>query len=477
MRKQYAPQSRIEVKPISQTSIGRWYKWVLVIMLWFICFFNYADRQAIFSVFPLLKTELKLSGAELGLLGSAFMWVYAFSAPFAGYVGDRLKRKAVILGGLYIWSAITYLTALSTKLWHLVTFRAMEGFGESFYFPASMSMIGDYHGKATRSRAMSIHQSSVYIGTIGGGALAGFLGERYGWRSSFYVFGALGVLLGLVLMKFIREPKRGEAEAEELRRAEAESAHELKRVSAPAPQELPQSGILQVANPGGETTVKKISIREFISEIFRIPTAFILMGVFFGANFVAMVFLTWMPSFLYEKFQMSLTVSGVTATVFIQTASMIGVLFGGWMADFLSKRRPGGRMMTQACGLFLGAPFIFLTGWTLSVPFLIFAMTGFGFFKGMYDSNIFASLFDVIKPEMRATASGVMNTIGWIGGGIAPLAIGVATPAIGMSTAIASTSIVYLLIASLMVFGIVVFVRKDITKFRMAMRQQQVEVA
>lgn len=447
---------------------GRFYKWAIVLMLWFICFFNYADRQAIFSVFPLLKAELGLNGAELGLLGSAFMWVYAFSAPFAGYVGDRLKRKTVILGGLYIWSAITYLTALSTKLWHLVTFRASEGLGESFYFPASMSVIGDYHGKATRSRAMSIHQSSVYVGTIGGGALAGFLGELYGWRSSFYVFGALGVLLGFVLMKFIREPQRGQAEAEELRRVET--------------NRTAGSGIIghdagQAANPGNEAAAETVSIKEFLRVILRIPTVVTLLAVFFGANFVAMVFLTWMPSFLYEKFHMSLTVSGVTATVFIQTASMIGVLCGGWAADGLSKRRPDGRMLTQSCGLFLGAPFIFLTGWTLSVPVLIVAMIGFGFFKGLYDANIFASVFDVVEPEMRATASGVMNTIGWLGGGIAPLAIGIATPAIGMSAAIALTSIIYLLVGSLMVFAILVFVRKDIAKLSAAMRQKEAKHA
>jgi sugar phosphate permease len=232
-----------------------------------------------------------------------------------------------------------------------------------------------------------------------------------------------------------------------------------------------------LANLSSGTTVKKISIREFISEILRIPTVLVLLAVFFGANFVAMVFLTWMPSFLYEKFHMSLTVSGVTATVFIQTASMIGVLCGGWTADGLSKRRPAGRMITQSCGLFLGAPFIFLTGWTLSVPVLIVAMIGFGFFKGLYDANIFASVFDVVRPEMRATASGVMNTIGWLGRGIAPLAIGIVAPTIGMSAAIALTSIIYLLVGSLMVFGILVFVRKDIAKLSVAMRQKEAKHA
>src|SRR6185295_1958258 len=127
-------------------------------MLWFVCFFNYADRQAIFSVFELLKSEMNLSDVQLGIVGASFMWVYAIFGPVAGLIGDRLKRKHLIIGGLVFWSLITIATALSTKYSHLVFFRALEGFGEAFYFPASMSMLSDYHGSETRSRAMSIHQ-------------------------------------------------------------------------------------------------------------------------------------------------------------------------------------------------------------------------------------------------------------------------------------------------------------------------------
>ena len=128
---------------------------------------------AFFSVFPLLKTEMRLSDVQLGIVGASFMWVYAGAAPFAGLVGDRFRRKTLIIGGLIFWSLITVATAISTKYWHLVLFRALEGFGEAFYFPASMSLVSDYHGPDTRSRAMSPHQSSVYAGTIAGGAVAG----------------------------------------------------------------------------------------------------------------------------------------------------------------------------------------------------------------------------------------------------------------------------------------------------------------
>ncbi|HOW66429.1 MAG TPA: MFS transporter, partial [Verrucomicrobiota bacterium] len=173
---------------------GPYYRWFVVGMLWFVCLFNYADRQAIFSVFPLLKQEMGLSDVELGIVGGAFMWVYAAALPLAGIIGDRVRRKTLILGGLIFWSVITLATAWSTQYWHLVVFRALEGFGEAFYFPASMSLISDYHGRGTRSKAMSLHQSSVYAGTILGGTVAGYCAQYYGWRSGFYLFGSLGIL-------------------------------------------------------------------------------------------------------------------------------------------------------------------------------------------------------------------------------------------------------------------------------------------
>ena len=383
-------------------------KWVLVALLWFVCFFNYADRQAIFSVFPLLKAEMGLSDVQLGVVGAAFMWVYAAIGPIAGMVGDRVQRKTLIVGGLVFWSLITICTALSTNYAQLVLFRALEGFGEAFYFPASMSMISAYHSGDTRSRAMSMHQSSVYAGTIAGGTFAGMLGQHYGWRSGFYVFGGLGVLLGLVLLTVLKEPARA---------------------------------------PLTERT--KGSIRG----LFDNPMVAILIAVFAGANFVAMIFLTWLPSFLFTKFHMSLSLSGFSSTADLQLASVLGVLTGGLLADKLSRMYRGGRMMTQAIGLFCGVPFIFLTGWTLSVPVLILAMTGFGYFKGLYDANIFASLHDVVRQEHRATAVGVMNSIGYLGGGIAPVAIAAAAGRYGMSASISANSLVYLGVALLMVFG------------------------
>jgi MFS family permease len=397
------------------------YKWWVVAMLWFVCFFNYADRQAIFSLFELLKTEMNLSDVQLGVVAASFMWVYAGFGPIAGLVGDRVKRKTLIIGGLVFWSLITVATALSTQYSHLLIFRALEGFGEAFYFPASMSILSDYHDPRTRSRAMSIHQSSVYAGTIAGGSVAGILGQRYGWRSSFYLFGGLGILLGILLLVLLREPSR---------------ARSLEEPYAEVKGAEPRTGLLHT-----------------VGELFRNPMVRILTSVFVGANFVAMIFLTWMPSFLYRKFNLSLAMAGVNATAFPQIASVLGVLSGGIIADRLARRNRGGRMITQTVGLALGVPFVFMAGWTISVPLMIVALVGFGYFKGLYDANIWASLHDVVRPEHRASAVGFMNSLGWTGGAVAPIAIAAASNRFGMGACISANSAIYLVVALLLFYG------------------------
>jgi len=410
-------------------------------MLWSIAFFNYADRQAIFSVFPLLEKEMNLDPVQLGLLGSSFAWAYGLSAPLAGLIVDRVRRKTAILAGLHIWSFICAATALSRNFTHLFLFRVAEGLGETAYFPASMSLISDYHGRATRSRAMGFHQTSVYIGTIAGGAFAGLISQYYGWRWSFIVFGALGILLGFVLHRYLEEPARGAAD-------------------------LADSGA------GGPREVSHhMSLREFFALARGTPTVLFLMGAFLCANFVAVVLLSWMPKFLYDRFQMSLAMAGFTATVFVQLASMAGSPLGGWLADSLRRRTPRGRVLIQLAGVTCGAPFVALCGLTHSVGWLVVALTAWGLFKGLYDANIWASLFDVVRPEVRGTAVGFMNMIGWLaGGGAAPLAIGILSRSRGLGAAIALASVVYVVAAVLLLSAILFFVSRDVERLRRQMQ-------
>ena len=394
------------------------YKWYVVGMLWFVCFLNYADRQAVFVLFPLLRVQLHLSTMQLGLLGSSFMWMYALFGPVAGWMGDRFSRRGLILGGLGFWLAITMATIVSRNYWQLAVLRGLSGIAEALYFPAAMSLISNYHGPETRSRAMSLHQSAVYGGTVGGGVVASMAGERFGWRSNFILLGAVGLLLFLMLLVFLKEPVRA------------------------------STGPLE---GGGEAG--RVSIRRLLREILGAPLVLRLMVVFIGANFVAMIFMTWLPSFLFGKFHMGLSAAGVNATVYQQAASVLGVLSGGVLADRMARKSRSGRMRTQLIGLVMGVPFLLITGWAPSIPVLIGAMIGFGYCKGIYDSNTFAALHDVVPVELRASAVGITNSLGWLGGGLAPVAMAAASERFGMSICLSATSLVYALAAGVMLWN------------------------
>jgi MFS family permease len=391
------------------------YKWLVVAMLWFVCLLNYADRQAIYSVFPVLKQQYGLSDLQLGYIASAFMWVYAVAGPFGGLVADRIPRKTVILSGLIFWSAITIATALVQNYWQLVLCRALEGLGEACYFPASMAMLSTYHGPETRSRAISWHQSSIYVGTIVGGSLAGFLAEHYGWQSSFYLFGSAGLLLGLVLVWLLKEPE-------------------------------------QIAEPGAAPPDFKL--RSIARDLFGKPMPVILIIVFIGANFVTVVFLTWLPYYMNQYFHMSLSKSGWNATAYLQAALVIGVIGGGVVADFLVRKYRGGRMLVQAAGLLIATPFLALTGFSSTVPMLLFAVTGFGLFRGLYDANLSAALHDVVPPERRATSVGVLNSLGWLGAGIGPIAMAEGSKRIGMGACLSANAIIFAAAGILLLWGV-----------------------
>lgn len=413
------------------------YRWYLVGMLWTVGFLNYADRQAISSVFPLLQSQLHLSLTELGLLGSSFAWAYGLSAPFAGYIVDRIRRTTAIIGGLELWSWICAATSLTGSLFSLAGLRSAMGIGESLYFPASLSMMSDYHGPRTRSRALGFHQTSVYAGTIVGGFFAGWLAEHYGWRLAFVCFGIAGALLGAVLYFLLVEPARGASD----------SLHD-KTLNAISEEDLePPPGVF-----------------EFPRFAVRTPAVWLLMSAFACANFVAVVLLVWMPSYLYKSFHLDLAMAGLTATALAQTGSIAGTATGGWLADRLTRRHSRGRVIVQAVGVFCGAPFVFLSCRTHLIYVLVIALALWGFFKGLYDANIFASLYDFIPIRARGVATGWMNTVGWLcGGGVAPLLVGFWAMHHGLSEAMALVSVVYLIAGALLMCVVMIRTPKRIT--------------
>ena len=414
------------------------YGWVVVFLLWLVCFFSYADRQAFFSIFPLLRKQMKLTTVQLGLLGSSFAVVYGIGGPFAGFLVDRIRRKTAILGGLELWSVICVLSALSRDFFQLLIFRATEGIGECIYYPGALSMISDYHGKRTRSQAMGILQTSVYAGTVGGGYWAGTIAQQHGWRVAIFAFGAVGCLLGLALIPMLREPVRGSADQE--------------------------SSTGRLIEPPQSTA--PLSWRA-VGSLLKIKSLLTLTGVFACANFVAMVLLAWMPMYLYSCFHLSLSMAAFDAAVYPQVASMGGSVVGGYLADRFATQTRRGRVAVQCAGVLGGVPFVLLCGLGSSLMPVIIALICWGFFKGMYDSNIFASAFDVVPAESRGTVSGLMNCVGWLlGGGLAPALVGYLAVYLSLGHAIALSAAFYALAGILLILTMRSFLDADIDRLQ-----------
>jgi len=400
------------------------HRWSVVAMLWLVCFLNYADRQVIFVDFPLLRREFALNNTRLGVLSASFMVMYALTGPIAGWVTDRASRRRLIVGALVLWSLITALTSLANNYWQLLAGIALAGLGEAFYFPAAMSLLSDYHAAATRSRAMALHQSGVYVGSIAGGWLAGLLGQQLGWRFGFRIFGAAGVVLGAFLVMVLREPARGLADARVVLDHKAQD------------------------------------LRTSLRELAHNPIARRLVWVFVGANFVAMVFIVWLPTYLFTRFHMTLSLAGLNGTAYLQLASIVGVVAGGVLADASARRRilqsepsGSGRMRVQGLGLLCGAPFLFLSGWAMSLTVVLAAMVGFGLCKGVYEASLWASLYDVVPVERRGASVGLMNSLGWLGAATAQLVVGIASERFSLGLCLSATATIYVAIGVVMLKG------------------------
>ena len=399
------------------------YKWELIVLLWLAFFFNQADRQIFNVVLPAIRTELNLADSDMGMIASILILVYGILVPVAGFIGDRTNKKYVLMISLFIWSTSTLFTGMSTILIHLIFLQSIAtGGGEAFYSPSANALISEHHDK-TRATAMSIHQTALYAGIIISGYLAGWIADQFGWRIAFYVFGAVGIVLSLIIGIRLKDSR---------------------------PIKMREGGT--------------VSIKEALLMFFKKPTALLLTFAFAGMVFVNVGFMTWMPTYLHEKFGFSLARSGFDATFYHYVAAFLGVLLGASIADRYCKKITGMRGLVQGAGLLLGAPFIFLLGLG-NTPFVIYlTLALFGFFRGIYDSNIFAALYDVIEPRVRSTATGLMLMFAFVTGASAPYILGKIKPALGLAWGLSALSVVYIFSALCIFIAVRFFYKKDLIK-------------
>lgn len=398
------------------------YKWELIALLWVSFFLNQGDRQVYNVVIPLIKANLRLSDVQIGLVSTIFTLVYGILVPLAGYAGDAIKKNRLVMGSLLVFSVGTTFTGLSSGLFLLIVFRSIStGMGEAFYYPAANSLIGEFHHK-TRAQAMAIHQTALYIGIVASGFIAGYIGERYGWRMAFLSFGLVGIAWVVLLLFRLKAPKKAS----------------------------------QREDP--------IPFKEVFAYVRTKPTLLMLSLAFGCFQFAVVGYLTWMPTFLHDKFELSLSNAGFSSVFYNHLFAVIGVLLGGRLSDRISSRRVQFRMEIEYASLLLGAPFFYWMGIAGSLPVVIIALSGFGLFRGIYDSNLFAALFDVIEPKYRSSATGFMLSIGFIISSLSPVLLGWIKERSGLSFGFSILGLAFILSALIIFINMRVSFRRDLIK-------------
>jgi len=380
------------------------YKWELVFWLFVAFFFNQADRQ-IFNVLLLdIQRDLGLDPSQMGLVGTALILVNGLLLPVAGLAGDRLSKKWVITGALLFWSIATMLTGLSAGLPALILLRSVAtGGGEAFYTPSANKLISENHPESTRATALSVHQAALYLGFIVSGVIATAIAGLWGWRRAFYVFGGAGVILALILALRLRPDA-----------------------------------------PSGKNEPVGMLMKDGLKAFFTSPTALLLAVAGAGFQFSGQAFLIWMPTCLQDGFAMSATRAAFDASFYPQAASIIGVLVGARLADKYISRNINARLWVQIAGFVSGAPFFYMIGAAQTETVVCVAMAGYGLFKGFYDSNLFASIYDVIDERYRAMATSFILMFSLIIASMSPYLLGVLKPLIGLDGGMKLMSLVYL---------------------------------
>lgn len=398
------------------------YKWELVFWLFIAFFFNQADRQ-IFNVLLLdIQADLGLSSSEIGLVGTALLLVNGILLPVAGILGDRLSKKWIIVAALLLWSTATALTGLSMGLPALILLRSVAtGGGEAFYAPSANKLISENHSESTRATAISVHQTALYIGFIVSGVIATQVARYLGWRVTFYIFGGLGILLA-ALMAWRIKP------------------------DVTASQTEPLGKLI-----GG-------GIRAF----FTSPTAWLLALALAGFQFSGQALLMWSPAYLQKEFGLEATRAAFDSSFYPQLAAIIGIFIGARLSDKSVVKHKSARIWMLAIGLIFGAPFFFLIGKVTSEAAICAALAGYGLFKGVYDSNMLASLYDVIEPRYRSMATSFILMFSFLLSCCSPWLLGRLEPTIGLRGGMFMMGVVYLVAAIPLFVAMKYTLKKDL---------------
>ena len=387
---------------------GKYYKWEVLALLWMAFLLNQGDRQVFNSVLPLIRDSLNLTDTSVSLIAVFFNLFYAAMVPVGGWMGDRFSRKWVCTLSILFWSVATMFTGLANGVFMLILTRSVAtGGGEAFFGPANYSLLGQYHTD-TRARAMSIHQTSYYVGVILAGWLAGYIGDKLGWQYAFYIFGGAGVVWSAVMAARLKDFPKGEMPGQ--------AGHDG------APDQAGHDGAV---TPGPDRGSHKPGIWDGFKTVFTTPTALMVTLGFCGFIFVITGYMTWVPTFLQENFGQSGAQAGLNSMLWTYVAAFAGVLIAGTLSDKWAAKDPKKRMVIQGAGLILGAAFLPFMGSVRSLWLLYLCFAGWGFFRAFFDANIYAALYDVTPEHLHASCSSAMIMTGFAVGATAPYVLAV----------------------------------------------------
>lgn len=385
------------------------YPWVVVGLLWLVGVLNYLDRQMLSTMKPSMMVDIaELAKAEsFGRLMAIFLWIYAFMSPISGIIADRINRKWLIVGSLFTWSSVTLGMAFAQTFDQLYVLRAIMGVSEAFYIPAGLSLIADYHLGKTRSFAIGIHTTGIYLGQ----ALGGFgatIASRLSWHSTFFLFGMIGVVYSFVLLFFLKEKKTYKIESTERSslRKELSMAFNAFRI------------------------------------LFGNVAFWVLLFYFSAPSLPGWAVKNWEPTLFSETLHLDMSQAGPLATMTTALASLIGVLLGGYISDRWSQRNVKGRIYTGTIGLALTIPALFLLGYGSGFSLILLGGLLFGLGFGIFDVNNMPILCQFVSSRYRATGYGLMNMAGISAGAVITDFMGKSADAGNMRHDFASLSLI-----------------------------------
>ena len=385
----------------------RFYPWLVVALLWIVALLNYMDRQMLSTMQEAMKADIaELNRAEaFGALMAVFLWIYGLVSPFAGIVADRISRRRLVIGSLFVWSGVTWLMGYASNFQELYMLRAVMGISEALYIPSALSLIADWHEGKSRSLAIGIHMTGLYVGQAVGG-FGATIAATFSWHATFHWFGIIGIAYSVILAMLLHDrPKVPSANTEK------------------APTEA--------------TKGKKENLWSGLSIVFSTWAFWVILFYFAAPSLPGWATKNWLPTLFAENLGIPMAEAGPISTITIAASSFIGVIAGGILSDKWVMRNIRGRIYTSAIGLGMTVPALVLLGVGHSIVAVVGAGVLFGVGYGMFDANNMPILCQIISAKYRATAYGIMNMVGVFAGAAVTHILGRFTDGGNLGTAFA----------------------------------------